>query len=127
MNGANFDCIFNIAVVSRKTLLLFLLKRRINRENKHKKSAWVRKLFEQRKTKGEFYLLVQYLLLFDEEFFFEYFRMTSVQYEEVLTMVAPEIQKLCITRECIGPSERLLLEELSFQLKKHCGKYCHNI
>ncbi|XP_046863534.1 uncharacterized protein LOC124457302 [Xenia sp. Carnegie-2017] len=33
--------------------------------------------------------------------------MTPVQYEELLTMIAPEIQKSCITRECIGPSERL--------------------
>ena len=96
-----------MAVVSRKTLLLFLLKRRISKGNKHKKSVWVRKLFKQRKTKGEFYLLVQDLRLFDEEFFFKYFRMTPVQYEEVLTMVGPEIQKSWVTRECIGPSERL--------------------
>ena len=75
--------------------------------NKNKKSVWVRKLFEERKTKGEFHLLVQDLRLFDEEFFFKYFRMTPVQYEELLTMIAPEIQKSCITRECIGPSERL--------------------
>ena len=57
--------------------------------------------------KGEFYLLVQDLRLFDNELFFRYFRMNAAKYEELLAMIAPEIQKSSITWECIGPSERL--------------------
>ena len=71
------------------------------------KSIWVRKFFKERQTKGEFYLLVQDLRLFDDELFFRYFRMNATKYEELLAMVAPEIQKSSVTRECIGPSEQL--------------------
>lgn len=70
---------------------------------------WVRKLFQERKRKGEFYLLVQDLRLYDEEYFFKYFRMSVMQYEELLSMVAPIIQKSSQKRECIGPNERLSL------------------
>ena len=63
---------------------------------------WVRKLFHERKSKGQFYILVQDLRLFNEENFFKYFRMSATQYEEILSMVAPIIK-----RECIGPDERL--------------------
>ena len=68
---------------------------------------WVRKIFQERKIKGEFYLLVQDLRLYDEEYFLKYFRMSVLQYEEVLSMVAPVIQKSSERRECIGPNERL--------------------
>lgn len=47
--------------------------------------------------KGEFYLLVQDLRLFDNELFFRYFRMNAAKYEELLAMIAPEIQKSSIT------------------------------
>ena len=33
--------------------------------------------------------------------------MNATKYEELLAMVAPEIQKSSVTRECIGPSKRL--------------------
>ena len=95
-----------MAVISKTTLTLFLLER-IKRKNKYRKSIWVRKLFQERYTKGKFYLLVQDLRLFDDELFFRYFRMNATKYEQLLAMVAPEIQKSSVTRECIGPSERL--------------------
>ena len=68
---------------------------------------WVRKVFAERKIKGEFHLLVSYLRLHDEELFFKYFRMTPTQYEQLLTWVAPHITKSSQTREPNGPSERL--------------------
>ena len=74
----------------------------------------MRKLFQERYTKGEFYLLVQDLCLlvqdsclFDDELFFRYFRMNATKYEQLLAMVAPEIQKSSVTHECIGPKEWL--------------------
>lgn len=96
-----------MAAVTRRTLLLMLLKRRLRKKTRYKKRMWVRKIFEERKTKGEFYLLVQDLRLYDEEYFFKYFRMSVLQYEELLSMVAPLIQKSSQKRECIGPNERL--------------------
>ncbi|CAB4002020.1 Hypothetical predicted protein, partial [Paramuricea clavata] len=49
----------------------------------------------------------QDLRLYNEEYFFRYFRMSVVQYEELLSTVAPIIQKSSQKRECIGPNERL--------------------
>ena len=60
-----------------------------------------------RKIKGEFHTLIQDLKLHDAEYFFKYFRMNTTQYENLLTMIAPRIQKSSMKRECIGPSERL--------------------
>lgn len=54
-----------------------------------------------------FYLLVQDLRLFDDEYLFKYFRMSATQYEEIQSMVAPLIQKSCRKRECIGHQQRL--------------------
>ena len=67
---------------------------------------WVRKIFEECKNKGEFYLLVHDLRLYDKEYF-KYFCMSVLQYEELLSMVAPFIQKSPQKRECIGPNKRL--------------------
>lgn len=68
---------------------------------------WVRRIFQERKQKGEFHLLVQDMRLFDREYFFRYFRMTVIQYEDVLQLVAPMIMKSGEKREPISPSERL--------------------
>ena len=110
----------------------------------------MRKLFQEHYTKEEFYLLVPDLRLFDDELFFRYFRMNATKYEQLLAMVAPEIQKSSVTRECIGPSERLCVTlrflttgdsqttialnhrisltsvGLSLRLVKPYGKFCQN-
>ena len=90
------------AVFSRRTILLLLLKKRLTK----KRRFWVRKLLLDRKSKGEFYLLVQDMLLYDQEYFFRYFRMTPHQSEVLLAKVAPRILKSS-KREFIDPSERL--------------------
>ena len=77
---------------------------------------WVHKIFEERKAKGEFYLLVHDLRLYDAEYFFKYLRMSVVQYETLLSMVAPRLLKSSEKRECIGPSERLSVQCASWQL-----------
>ena len=90
---------------SRRTILLLLLKRKRNKESRRKR-IWVRKLFQERYTKGEFNLLSHDLRLHDEEYFFKYFRMNVTQYELLLSKVAPFIRKTSKFREAIGPSER---------------------
>ena len=96
---------------SRRQLLMMtlLLRRRIQsqKRKKYQKRMWVRKIFDERKTKGEFHHLVQDMKLLDREYFFQYFRMTVTQYEELLQLVAPVIMKSGEKREPISPSERL--------------------
>lgn len=98
------------AVNRRQLLLLLLLRRRIRRrklKNKYKKKFWIRKIFAERKLKGEFHCLIQDLKLFDHEFFFTQFRMLPSKFEELLSWVAPKITKSTIKRDPIGPEERL--------------------
>ena len=67
----------------------------------------MRKIYKERKTKGEFHLLVKEMKVCDHEF--KYFRMNPTQYENLLKLIAPAITKSSIKREVIGPSERLSL------------------
>ena len=95
-------------MLRRRTLLLLLLWRR-QEARKRKKRVWVRKIFQDRKQKGEFHLLLRELKLYDHEYFFKYFRMSPTQYEHFLSLIAaPSITKSSLRRwETIGPSKRL--------------------
>ena len=68
---------------------------------------WVRRIFQERKQKGEFHLLVEEMRLFDREYYFKYLRFSVSQFEELLQLVAPKIAKCSEKREPISPSERL--------------------
>ena len=48
---------------------------------------WVRKLFQERKQKGEFNILIKDMKLFDSEWFFRYFRMSPTTFEHLLSWV----------------------------------------
>ena len=91
-------------------LLLWLFrKRRKSRrlmEKKKQKKFWVRPIFRERKLKGEFHTLIQDLKLFDSEYFFKQFRITP-KLKELLSWVAPKIEKSSVRREPIGPEQRL--------------------
>ena len=91
-------------------LLLWLFrKRRKSRrliEKKKQRKFWVRPIFRERKLKGEFHTLIQDLKLFDSEYFFKQFRITP-KLEELLSWVAPKIEKSSVRREPIGPEQRL--------------------
>ena len=65
------------------------------------------KLFLERKQKGEYNTLVKDMMLFDHEYFFKMFRMTPSRFEELLSWVAPHIQKCSKFRDVASPSERL--------------------
>ena len=88
-------------------LLLWLFrKRRKSRrliEKKKQRKFWVRSIFRERKLKGEFHTLIQDLKLFDTEYFFKQFRMTPTNLEELLSWVAPKIEKSSVRHELIGP------------------------
>ena len=64
-------------------------------------------IFQERKQKGEYHLLLQDLRLHDHEYFFKCFRMSHSKYEELLRLVAPFIRKCSLKWKSIGPSERL--------------------
>ena len=93
----------------KKLMLLLLLELEDEKENeKRKHRMWVRKIFAERKQKGEFHLLVRDLKLHDDEYFFKYFRMSTIRFVELLLKVAPRIKKSNLRRfDVVGPSERL--------------------
>ena len=86
---------------------LFLLEDQ-QTNKKYKKRFWVRQLYQARKEKGEFSLLVNDMRLFNEELFFRYFRMSPSSFETLLGWVAPLISKQQTNmREPICERERL--------------------
>ena len=72
-----------------------------------KKRCWVRKIYKERKEKGEFHLLIKDMKLFDHQYFFQHFRMTPSRFEELLGYIAPSLLKDAQKREPIGAAERL--------------------
>ena len=75
---------------------------------KYKKRFWVRKIYSERKQKGEFNMLVKDLRLHDELYFFKYFRISPTTFEELLTWITPHIQKQETTiKKPISSRERL--------------------
>ena len=89
------------------TELLRLHYIRLKKKRKSKKRFCVRRIFADRKTKGELHMLVKELNLFDHEYFFKQFRMLPDRLEELFTLVGPKILKCSMRREAICPRERL--------------------
>ena len=58
---------------------------------KNKKRFWVKKIYFERKQKGEFNMFMKNLRLHDELFFFKYFPMSPTIIEELLTWIASYI------------------------------------
>ena len=97
-----------MALTRRQLLLVMILRRRLRKKNQNFVGRlWVRKIYEERKEKGEFHLLIQEMKLFDHQYFYQQFRMSPPKFEELLNLVAPRIAKCSLQREPIGPSERL--------------------
>ena len=85
--------------------LIYRQKKRMKQQRKRK--MWVRKLFTERRTKGEFNILVKDSMSFD--YFFRMFRMNPSRFEELLSWVAPSIKKCSKLRDVATPSERLCI------------------
>ena len=107
-----------MAAVNKKLILLHRLKIAIlliifmqkkARIRSKGKSIWVRKLFQERRAKGLYTILIKDLMLFDHEYFFKAFRMSTHKFEELLSWVAPFILKSSRIRDVTGPSQRLCI------------------
>ena len=94
--SASNCCWENINLKWRKLRWFLLLKQ--PRERRFR----VRKIYKGRKEKDEFHCLVKQARLIDVDIFFEIFRMSPSEYEEMLSYVAPLIQKNS-KRESITP------------------------
>ena len=70
---------------------LLLYRRRKNR--KRKRHFWVHDIHLARDEYGEFHQLISRELALHEDCFFQYFRMYHDQFDELLAMVGPLIQK----------------------------------
>ena len=57
-----------------------LLRSTLSR-NRIRKKIWIRQIFQQRETKGEFHILVKDLRLFDKEYFFRNFQVDVATFE----------------------------------------------
>jgi len=96
----------------RAILTILIIRRRMQRRKlkmKYKKKFWIRKIFEERKQKGEYHLLVKDMRLFDHHYFFKQFRMLPSKYEKLLSYVAPLITKSSTRRESISADQRLCI------------------
>ena len=70
----------------------------------------VRKIYSERKEKGEYFMLVKDLRLFDHEMFLKYFRMSPTTYEKLLSFVATDLTKETTRmREPICPGQRVAI------------------
>ena len=57
-----------------------LLRSTLSR-NRIRKKIWIRQIFQQRETKGEFHILVKDFRLFDKEYFFRNFQVDVATFE----------------------------------------------
>ena len=90
-------------------ILLLFKKRQLLKARKRKHKVWVRKIFTERHTKGEYHHLIQEMKFYDHEFFFKQFRMSPSRFEELYQLVAPVITKCSIRKDPICPGERLCI------------------
>ena len=100
--------ISSILLLQQQILLLNLIKRRQYQiKKKRKKRYWMRKIFQEREEKSLFTTLVKDLQLFDREYFFKNFGMDTRTFEDLLSWIAPILQKSSLRRSTATPVERL--------------------
>ena len=104
-------CKTSLQLLNKINVLLLALICRLKKRRKQqrRRKMWVRKLCTERRTKGEFYILVQDLMLFDHFYFFQMFRMNPSRFEKLLSQVAPSIIKCLKFHDVATPSERLCI------------------
>lgn len=86
--------------------LLYVFSKIIKRKRQPKR-WWVRNIFLNRKGQGSFHNLLEEMRLTDTEKYFNYLRMSPIQFEELLSLVGPDINRLNISREPINSAQRL--------------------
>ena len=70
-----------VKVLARKLMLCKLLRLHYKYKNKRKR-LWLKEMFEERQSKGEFHALVKELKLFDYEFFFKHIATQHVDFSQ---------------------------------------------
>lgn len=95
-----------LVTVNSIEIILQLLRRKKKKTSKRK--FWVRPMLLQRKKKGHFHTLFQYIKIKDHEQFFKFTRMTVSQFEELLQILRESLTKKSI-REPLSPEQRLCI------------------
>ena len=71
---------------------------------------WVRKIFQSRRTKGEYHALIAEMRLGDRESFYRYFHMTPQRFSHLLSHVGTSIRRQDTRfRQAVPPDERLAI------------------
>ena len=65
------------------------------------------KIFQEREEKSWFTTLIKILQLLDREYFFKNFRIDTRTLEDLLSWVAPIVQKSALHRSTTTPAKRL--------------------
>ncbi len=110
-DGFNLRSILNGFKMDLTDLIVLVLCFFLRRRQKHlqRTRLWVHPILQSRNERGELYSLIQELRL-DEDSHKEYFWLSTVEFDRLLTMVAPVIEKQDTTlRQAIGPAERLVI------------------
>jgi len=93
-----------VAINLIKIIIQLLQKKRKISKRKY----WVRPMLLQRKSKGHFNNLFQFMKNNDDEQFFKFTRMTVRQFEMLLKIVQESLRKRSI-RESLSPEHRLCI------------------
>lgn len=88
--------------------VILLYKRRCNRRGTKKRRWGVRPALRDRRNKGEFKTCFLKYKLIDHEWFFMYTRMTPTQFDNLLNIVGPLLEKSS-NREPLNPAQRLAM------------------
>ncbi|XP_060803670.1 uncharacterized protein LOC132902483 [Amyelois transitella] len=92
----------------RRILLLLLLRRRRMKKKRNQRKYWVNPYLSIMNHDGDhFKRKYEALKICGDDKFYEYFRMSISSFEEVLTKIAPRIQKKYVFRKPVGPMEML--------------------
>lgn len=93
----------------RLALLLWLRRRRERRRTREtRRRWWVHPVNQLREEYGAYSNLVEELRD-DPDRFFNFHRMSPVMFDELLSLVEPQLTKFWVTREPISPGLRLSL------------------
>lgn len=104
----NIICVTAQTIVRRRLLVTALISLLEKKRKYKKRRFWVSDFISQRKINGAFNVTVPELLR-DSNSFINYCRMSRELFEELLTLIAPKIEKITALREPIEPAQRLLL------------------
>ena len=97
----------NIALIAAN-LSIIMLKLLRKKKKISKRKYWVRPMLLERKEKGHFYTLFQFMKNNDHEQFFKFTRMTVSQFEKLLNLIERPLTKTSF-REPLSAEHRLCI------------------